>query len=91
MEMNHIENYRSGLKNVMRSFTEANPNSSVWSIACSNHVYACLDPYYNTDSYRVPAVNGTTIKNVLEAFVLKDERNIETDEDTWPNNQACAY
>ncbi len=41
-EMNYIEKYRAFYRQTLAKFLTVNPESSIWSIACSNHVYACL-------------------------------------------------
>lgn len=41
-EMNYIEKYRAFYRQTLAKFLTVNPESRIWSIACSNHVYACL-------------------------------------------------
>ena len=47
----------------------SNPEVSIWSISCSNHVYACRDEFYNDPHQKIPASTGKTVKDVVEEFV----------------------
>jgi hypothetical protein len=61
-ELGHIENYRALYKDTMSKFLTVNPNASIWSIACANHVYACLNIFYSSDFQRVPELVGNTVR-----------------------------
>lgn len=74
----------------MVKFMTANPNASIWSIACANHVYACLNVFYSSDFQRVPELVGSTVKSAVEAFVLGKERVVSYDIEAWPANKGCA-
>jgi len=41
-EIAFIEQYRSFYFETLLKFAAANPQLSIWSIACSTHVYACI-------------------------------------------------
>jgi hypothetical protein len=47
-ELTHIENYRALYRASMTKLLTINPNASIWSIACANHVYACINIFYNS-------------------------------------------
>jgi hypothetical protein len=50
----------------MAKFLTLNTQLSIWSIACSNHVYACLDLFYNNPLQEIPTLVGKTIKTAIE-------------------------
>ena len=89
-EIQHIEAYRTLYKNAMTKLMTVNPNASIWSIACSNHVYACLNIFYSSDFQKVPEIVGSTVKSAVEAFVLGNERVVKYDLEAWPANKGCA-
>jgi hypothetical protein len=64
-EITHIEAYRTLYKNEMTKFLTANPDASIWSIACSNHVYACINVFYSSDFQRVPEIIGKTVRTAI--------------------------
>ena len=68
-----------------------NTDLSVWSISCSNHVYACRKGFYNDPHEMIPASTGRTIKDVVDEFVLHGTKNIVIDPQGWPSNTGCAY
>lgn len=74
----------------MGSFRGANPDVSIWSIACSNHVYACRNDFYNSPHQKVPANTGRTVKDAIEEFVFQNRQVIAFDEAAWPANEGCA-
>lgn len=39
---------------VMEDILKIGNNDSCWSIACSNHVYACLDVFYDSPLQLIP-------------------------------------
>lgn len=45
-ELQYIEKYRSTYKTALSRFEMLNDGLSLWSIACSNHVYAFFDQFY---------------------------------------------
>ena len=65
--------------------------NSVWSISCCAHSFACYKERYDVDVVRVPAIEGVTVKDVVESFVFDDERISSIDEVSWPDNEPCAY
>ena len=89
-EVAYIEAYRSAYKDAMAKLLTANPRASIWSIACSNHVYACIDGFYSSDFQRVPELIGKTVRTAVEAFVLDNERVVSYDFEPWPANKGCA-
>lgn len=89
-QITHIESYRSLYRDTMAKFLAANPEASIWSIACSNHVYACLNVFYNSEFQRVPEVVGSTVKQAVEAFMLEKKRVVSYDLNPWPANSPCS-
>lgn len=75
-QLQQIEQYRTFYKQTLAGFRAANPALSIWSIACSNHVYAFFDQFYNSPSQRIPAVTGRTVKDVVEEYVLAEHQVI---------------
>lgn len=74
----------------MTTLLGTNPEASIWSIACSNHVYACINLFYDSDLQRVPAVVGHTVRAAVEAFVFSNQRVLSYDLQAWPANVGCA-
>jgi len=44
--------------------------NSAWTISCSNHVYACLDEFYDSSDQMVPGKTGDTVKNAIEKYMF---------------------
>lgn len=63
-ELNFIEDYRRKYKAFME-FYMMNTRSSCWSIGCSQHGYSYTKEYFNSDTERVPARSGMTIKEAI--------------------------
>ena len=63
----------------------------MWSIACSNHVYANNTNFYVSDLQRVPEGSGLRVRDAVEAFVLEGARIWQVDALGWPENAPCAY
>lgn len=82
--------YRSSYKATLRNFMAVNSDLSVWSIACSQHVYAFYDDFYDSPKQKIPTTNGKTVREAVEAFVLYDQKSINIDEVAWPGNTGCA-
>jgi hypothetical protein len=74
----------------MAKLLVSNPGAGIWSIACSNHVYACINLFYDSDFQKVPAVVGHTVRAAVEAFVFSNERVVNYDVQSWPANVGCA-
>ena len=72
-------------------FKAVNPDLSVWSISCSNHVYACKKDFYNYPLEKIPTTNGKTVKDVVEEYVWHGAKVDVRDRDGWPSNTGCAY
>ena len=78
-------------QHVMENVLLITNNNSCWSIGCSNHVYACIDAFYDSKSDKVPGEIGLTVKEAVEKYVFtKGERIIATDVQPWPKNKACS-
>ena len=60
-------------------FQAFNSELSIWSIACSQHVYACYKDFYDSVHQKVPTTVGQTVKNVVESYVLNDKKSIVFD------------
>jgi hypothetical protein len=75
---------------MMGKFLVLNNQLSLWSIACSGHVYACLLPFYDSPLEKIPAAIGKTVKAAVEEFVHEDKRVVVFDEKGWPSNVGCA-
>lgn len=75
----------------LSNFRAVNPDLSVWTIACSQHVYAFFDSFYDVPEQRIPAKTGMTVREAVEAFVLYDQKVVLIDEAGWPANSGCAY
>lgn len=67
-----------------------NTKSSSWTIGCSQHGYSYEKQFYNSDTERVPAKSGVTIKQALNAFVFGQQRVHAEEEYPWPSNSGCA-
>ena len=46
-------------------FMAVNPDLSIWSISCSNHVYACRNDFYDDSRELIPTTTGKSIKSVV--------------------------
>lgn len=75
---------------LLGKFQAFNPELSVWSIACSQHVYACYKQFYDSIHQKVPTTVGQTVRNVVEDYVLRDKKSIVLDSQGWPANSGCA-
>jgi hypothetical protein len=89
-QMAYIEEYRASYKETLGKFIESNPELSVWSIACSQHVYACENAIYDSPHQKIPTATGKTVRNVVEDFVLRGIKSITFDAQPWPSNSGCA-
>lgn len=65
--------------------------NNIWSIACSNHVYACLDNFYDVNEQRVPGNIGNKVRDAIRKFVFDKTRIVDIDAEAWPANNPCAY
>jgi hypothetical protein len=68
--------------------------NSVWTISCSNHVYASSDNFYDVKEERVPGNTGVTIRQSVLKFIFENgngTRVIDIDPVAWPANNLCAY
>lgn len=90
-EINYIEKYRTEYRETLAKFLVMNPESSIWSIACSNHVYACLNAFYDSPFQKIPTTIGLTLKDAIEQFVFEDKRVLSFDAKGWPSNTGCAH
>ena len=63
-EMNYIESYRSLYKKTLNELIRK-PTRGVWSIACSNHVYASKERYYDIPDEKVPRQIGVKVKEAI--------------------------
>ena len=88
--MKHIEKYRGSYRQTVQKFLSVNNELSVWSISCSQHVYAYYEGFYDRPHQKIRTTTGKTVRDVIEAFVLRDERNVIIDEIAWPGNSGCA-
>jgi len=52
-------------KDAMTKFLTANSNASIWSIACANHVYACINVFYDSPLQKVPEIVGKTVRQAV--------------------------
>jgi hypothetical protein len=39
--------------------------NSLWTIACSNHCYASIDFYYDSNEQRIPSTIGDSVKDAV--------------------------
>jgi hypothetical protein len=76
-ELALIEQYRRSYKKTLNNFIEVNQELSVWSIACSNHVYAFEDAFYDNPHERIPAQTGKSVRDMVEEFVLRGTKEQE--------------
>ena len=60
-ELQAIINYRTKFMNHINNQIKS-ANRSIWSIACSDHVYAIKNADYDVDYLRVPQQTGLTLK-----------------------------
>lgn len=90
-EMSYIEQYRTSYKALLADFADVNQELSIWSIACSNHVYAYFNSFYDSPKQKVPAESGKTEREVVALFVFSEERTITLDPAGWPSNIGCAF
>ena len=67
-----------------------NDQLSIWSIACSNHVYASLALFYDSPFQKIPEATGITVRQAVETYVLQDKRVVSYDLKGWPSNEVCA-
>jgi hypothetical protein len=63
--MEYIEAYRSTYKEVLNNFRGVNQDLSVWSISCSNHVYAFYDNFYDSPYQKIPTNSGKTVREAI--------------------------
>ena len=89
-ELAYIEKYRSSYRDVLSKFRAINVDLSVWSISCVNDGYAFFKLFYDNPNQKVPAKTGHTMRDIVEAFVLFDQKNVAIDEAGWPSNVGCA-
>ena len=85
-----IENYRSSFKEVLTQLVATNPESSIWAISCSFHVYASINGLYDSPTEKVPMGVGSTARQAVEQFVMEGKRVIIYDTEPWPHNQPCS-
>ena len=62
--MSYIEQYRKQYLDALNNYIR-HPNRGVWSIACSTHVYASHEEYYDTADQKVPGKTGLTVKDAI--------------------------
>ena len=85
--MANIESYRSIYLNFITNFLHLSSHN-VWTIACSQHVYAVWGAFYDNP---LQQVSGLTVRKVIEKFVLEPaERIALVDMGPWPANSGCA-
>lgn len=88
-EIDHINGYRDTFNQFIDKFLLF-PKNSAWTISCIKHTGAYLDQYYDGDDYKVPQLTGTTMKEAIEDFVLRNKRVVTIDEVDYPDNEPCA-
>lgn len=44
--------------------------NNAWTIGCSQHGYSYVGKYFNSETERVPAKTGLTIKQAINGFVF---------------------
>ena len=89
-ELDYIEKYRAAYKQTLNKFVAINPDLSIWSIACSKHVYACYKDFYDSPHQKIPANTGKTVRDAVEEFVFHGTKNVLFDAEGWPSNTGCA-
>lgn len=89
-EHKQIELYRTQYKGFIGQFLQFSKNN-IWSIGCANHVYACLNDFYDVNAQRVPANIGNKVRDVVKKFVFERVRIADIDAEPWPANNPCAY
>ena len=62
--MQAIENYRAKYMDLVNKIRTK--DRGIWSIACSKHVYAPYNNFYDSDSQRVPQKTGKTVKDAIQ-------------------------
>jgi hypothetical protein len=87
-QLKYIESYRAYLEWFMETY-EQSTKKNAWTIGCSQHRYSDQNKYFNSDSERVPATTGPTIKDAISAF-LKGARVVQRETQPWPSNTGCA-
>lgn len=48
--------------------------NSAWTIGCSQHGYSFEGKYFNSNSERVPAKTGMTIKEAVKSFAIEGQK-----------------
>lgn len=66
--MTYIEDYRKLYLKTVENLIKSG-SKGIWSIACSNHVYASKEEYYNVAD---ETVNGLSVQTAIEQFVMLD-------------------
>jgi len=89
--MAYLEKYRSTLRDTINKFKAINADLSVWSISCVNSGYAFYQLFYDNPNQKVPARSGQTVRDVIEAFVVLDQKHVAVDDVAWPANIGCAF
>ena len=64
-QLSYIQKYRDQYMQVITKMFVINDDYSFWSIACSNHVYACLNDYYDNEKQKVPTTSGFTVRAAI--------------------------
>ena len=85
-QMTYIEKYRTEYRTFLYHFMINNPKLSFWSVACSNHVYAYYDAFYNNPLEKIPTKSGKTVKDAIDEFVFENKVNQVYDKNGWPSN-----
>ena len=88
--MDYIEDYRQAYRDLLYRWITKNQYVSVWSIACSQHVYAAYNDFYDSPHQKIPALTGKTVKDAINSYVFENKLTIIYDEDGWPSNTGCA-
>jgi hypothetical protein len=65
----NIEQYRKIFLNFVTNFMHFSKNN-VWSIACSQHVYAVWGEFYDSPLQKIPESSGSTVRAAVEKFVF---------------------
>ena len=88
-DLANIEVYRKAYLAFVNNFMLFSKNS-VWTIACSHHVYGVWGEFYDSAAQKVPESSGMTVREAVERFVLGGERVNRQDAGPWPANSGCA-